>query len=78
MCSGQSYRFSGGFRAARLPRQSTRAIGLWVEKNPIPPPNQIAAQLDKKKTMKIDHLCHSEATLQSLGLVQEGRPIYRL
>ena len=33
---------SGGFRAARLPGQATRAaraVGLWVEKNPVPPPN---------------------------------------
>ena len=32
---------SGGFRAARLPGQATRAarvVCLWVEKNPVPPP----------------------------------------
>ena len=36
---------SGGFRVARLPGQATRAahtVGLWVEKNPIPPPNRRA------------------------------------
>jgi len=36
---------SGGFRAARLPGQATRAaraVGLWVEKNPVPPPNRRA------------------------------------
>ena len=36
---------SGGFRAARLPGQATRAarvVGLWVEKNPAPPPNRRA------------------------------------
>ena len=34
---------SGGFRAARLPGQATcaaRAVGLWVEKYPVPPPNR--------------------------------------
>ena len=34
---------SGGFRAARLPGQATRAaraVSLWVEKNPVPPPNR--------------------------------------
>ena len=33
---------SGSFRAARLPRQATRAVravGLWVEINPVPPSN---------------------------------------
>ena len=33
---------NGGFRAARLPGQATcagRAVGLWVEKYPVPPPN---------------------------------------
>jgi len=36
---------SGGFRAARLPGQATRAaraVGLWVEKNPAPPLNRLA------------------------------------
>jgi len=36
---------SGGFRAARLPRQATltaRAVSSWVEKNPVPPPNRRA------------------------------------
>ena len=34
---------SGGFRAARLPGQATHtmhAVSLWVEKNPVPPPNR--------------------------------------
>ena len=36
---------SGGFGAAGLPGQATRtarAVNLWVEKNPVPPPNRRA------------------------------------
>ena len=36
---------SGGFRAARLPRQAThgvRTVSLRVEKNPVTPPNRCA------------------------------------
>ena len=36
---------SGSFRVAKLPGQVTcaaRAIGLWVEKNLVPPPNRRA------------------------------------
>ena len=38
---------SGSFRTARLPGQAThaaRAVGLWVEKNPAPPPNRQALE----------------------------------
>ena len=40
-----THNYSGGFRTARLPGQAAhavRAVGLWVEKNPVPPPNRQA------------------------------------
>ena len=39
--------YSGGFRAAKLPWQETHAVrmvGLWVEKNLVPPPNHRALE----------------------------------
>ena len=50
--------FSGGFRAARLPREATRAaraVSLWVEKNPVPPPNSRA--LDWSVVLTVRWLC---------------------
>ena len=38
-------------RAARLPGQATRAaraVGLWVEKNPVPPPNRMPLRTEKQ------------------------------
>ena len=51
-------RNSGGFRAARLPRQATlaaRAVNLWVEKNPVPPPNCRAS--DWSVVLTVGRLC---------------------
>ena len=50
---------SGGFRAARLPGQATRAarvVCLWMEKNPVPPPNCCA--LDWSVVLTVERLCH--------------------
>jgi len=52
------YSTSGGFRAARLPRQATcaaHAVGLWVEKNPAPPPNRQA--LEWSDVLTVGGLC---------------------
>ena len=49
---------SGGFRAARLPGQATcaaRAGSLWVEKNPVLPPNRRA--LDWSVVLTVGRLC---------------------
>ena len=49
---------SGGFRAARLPRQVTCAVGAvssWVEKNSLPPPNRRA--LDWSVVLTVERLC---------------------
>ena len=49
---------SGGFRAARLPGQATRAVhavSLWVEKNPVHPPNRQA--LDWSVVLTVGGLC---------------------
>ena len=48
----------GGFRVARLPGQATcvaHAIRLWVEKNPVPPPNRRA--LDWSVVLIVERLC---------------------
>ena len=49
---------SGSFKAAKLPGQATcavRAVGLWVEKNPVPPPNRQA--LDWSVVLTVRWLC---------------------
>ena len=49
---------SGGFKAARLPGQATcmvRTVGLWVKKNPVPPPNHRA--LDWSVVLTVGGLC---------------------
>ena len=50
--------YSGGFRVAKLPWQVTHAarmVGLWVEKNPVPPPNHQA--LDWSVAFTVGGLC---------------------
>ena len=50
--------YSGGFRAARLPGQATHAahaVSLWVEKNPVPPPNRQA--LGWSVVLAVGRLC---------------------
>ena len=49
---------SGGLRATRLPGQVThavRAVSLWVEKIPVPPPNCRA--LDWSVVLTVRQLC---------------------
>ena len=68
-------RLSGGFRAARLPEQTIRAarvVSLWVEKNPVHPPNRRA--LDWSVVLTVGRLCPIVPQVNIVASNKHNRP----
>ena len=73
--SVESMRLSGGFRAARLPRQATRTarvVSLWVEKCPVHPPNRRA--LDWSVVLTVGRLCPIILQVNTVASNKHNRP----